>query len=582
VAFAERALDRAEILEIFDKLTDQPKKTWISAGTIEAIHDEYRAAKTTDQVKINNQISQKTEEYQDSRNKNELTEELQKMKLDAMPFNVRYELSNEYSMNSNVVLKYDGERYSWEINVNSRTDSVTPGADLKGNIMTEQFNLDWNSGRTFTWDGQKYTNYSLSGNQSIVDTTGDFPNVVNGPLTAGIIPWGYGYFTYDNLSASKVSAVEVNVDNRTEIHLTIDSSDGTEILLVLEPKKDYAVLSCLITDKDAIIANQYNNFELVSGNWVPTTILAEKYKDLADKPLASDYWKFVDISGDVPAPDSFSVDYKSNALISYRSSVTQDPLIYQYSNTVDMERPLAESMAFAASAGTQQNCATATLGYAARQLGKDVMNQQLTQLVVGPEKTTSLHAMKQFAQNLGFYCRVIKTDLESLKHLSGSKAILHIPGKNHFVLLNHIDDRYVWLLDLTSEKFFYSTDINLFGRDWTEGTALLVSKQPIELYANSTEIADTQLRNFVGAGGYSCTKLLQQYDVFYCVQIGGICAGYYEIFYTKYGCEPAASGSCTESILPRRVKTPCVNDTYYPMYCTATGEWTWYYMWACK
>ena len=35
-AFADRELDRAEILEIFQQLTSQPKKTWIPAGTIEA------------------------------------------------------------------------------------------------------------------------------------------------------------------------------------------------------------------------------------------------------------------------------------------------------------------------------------------------------------------------------------------------------------------------------------------------------------------------------------------------------------------------------------------------------------------
>ena len=106
IASAERALDREEILEIFDKLSEQPKKTWISTGTIDAVHDEYRAAKTTNQAEIDNQINQEIEEYRNSSTKVELTEELQKMKLDAIPFNVRYRLSNEYSMNSHVVVKY--------------------------------------------------------------------------------------------------------------------------------------------------------------------------------------------------------------------------------------------------------------------------------------------------------------------------------------------------------------------------------------------------------------------------------------------------------------------------------------------
>ncbi len=57
VTFADRQLDRAEILQIFEKLTSQPKKTWIPAGTIEATHEEYRAPKTTELNEINNRIN---------------------------------------------------------------------------------------------------------------------------------------------------------------------------------------------------------------------------------------------------------------------------------------------------------------------------------------------------------------------------------------------------------------------------------------------------------------------------------------------------------------------------------------------
>lgn len=49
--FADRQLDRAEILQIFQRLTNQPRKTWIPTGTIEAIHEEYRAQKQPIQTK---------------------------------------------------------------------------------------------------------------------------------------------------------------------------------------------------------------------------------------------------------------------------------------------------------------------------------------------------------------------------------------------------------------------------------------------------------------------------------------------------------------------------------------------------
>jgi len=43
IAFGDRQLERAEILQILQKLTSQPRKTWIAAGAIQATHEEYRA-----------------------------------------------------------------------------------------------------------------------------------------------------------------------------------------------------------------------------------------------------------------------------------------------------------------------------------------------------------------------------------------------------------------------------------------------------------------------------------------------------------------------------------------------------------
>jgi len=583
VAFADRQLDRAEILEIFQKLTSQPRKTWISAGTIEATHEEYRASKTTDPGEINRQISQEIQEYQSNPNKRELTEELQKMKLDAIPFNVRYRLSNEYTMNSAVIVRFDGERFYWEINVSSRTDSIKPGTDLEDNFMTEEFNINWNDRRIFAWDAEKYTIYALSANYAVVDSTGSTPHVVNGPLTAGIIPWGYGYYTYQRLSAAEFSADERDINGQTQIHLTLNTSDGSEILCVLDPERNYATLSCSINKPDnSVIHQQYDDHRLISDRWVPTTISIEQYDTRSNKLLAYDFWNFTGISGAVPAPDSFNLDYKSNALIEYRSYVTNKPLMYRYSHVADTDLPLVERLAFAASEGSQpQNCATAALKYAALQLGKDITDLQLAQLVSEQDKKTSLYALKQFAQGLGFYSRAIKTDLQTLKNLHSCEAILHIPSKSHFVVLDHIDDKYVWLVDLANNKFYYQIDINFLSMDWTEGTVLLISNQPIRLHGDFAEIADSQLHKIIGASGYTCTRLYQEYDVVFCSYAFGECGGYYQEYFERWGCEAAPSGSCTNSIMLRMMRSPCINDPYYPNHCTVTGEWTLYYMRAC-
>jgi hypothetical protein len=199
---ADRSLEREEILQIFQELTSQPRKTWISAGTIEARHTEYRASKTMDANEVNEQINQKIQKYQANPNKPERTESLQKMRLDAIPFNIRSRLSNEYTMSSTVTVKFDGERFYWEIDANSRTDSVQPGRELSDNFMTSHFDLEWNTKRIFAWDGEKYTTYSLPGNCATIDLVDTTPHIVNGPLTAGVITWGYGYFTYERLSAA--------------------------------------------------------------------------------------------------------------------------------------------------------------------------------------------------------------------------------------------------------------------------------------------------------------------------------------------------------------------------------------------
>lgn len=582
-AFGDRQLERAEILQILQKLTSQPRKTWISAGTIEATHEEYRAPKLTNSSEISTQITTAIQEYQNSPDKLELTEELQKMRLDAIPFNVRYRLSNENTMNSTVVVKFDGNRFYWEINVDSRRDSVKPNAALEDNFMTKQFNLEWNAKRIFSWDGQKYTRYSLPANQAMVDTTGSIPHGVNGPLTAGFIPWGYGFYTYKNLSAAASSAAEMYIDGQTQIHLTLNNSDGSEMLFVLDAGRNYAVISHSTDGLDKIISRQYDNYRLVSGVLVPMTILIEQYDTFTNRLLATDFWNFTSISGDTPSLGNFSVDYQPDALIEYSSDVTNKPALYRYSNTVDTDQLLTERLDYAASEGVQaQNCATAALKYAASQFGRDLTYRQLAQLADRPGRATSLKTMKDFAQRSGLYCRAVRTDIQTLKKLSGCEVILHFPKKNHFVVLEGIDNEYAWSVDLSKDKFYYRTDLNFIGMDWTEGTALLISDRPIQLQGNNTEIADSQLSNIIGGSGWSCTLLLQEYDIIFCSNpVPGYCLGYYVGYIRRYGCEASESGSCVTERLVRSAESPCIVDPYNPYACDITAEWTFYYMRAC-
>ena len=577
VVFGDRQLEKAEILQIFQKLTSQPnKKTWISSGTIQATHEEYKAPRTTNPNEINSQISQEVRDYQNNPNKREKTEELQKMRLDAMPFNVRYRLSNEYTMNSSVVVKYDDGRFSWEINVNSRTDSVKPGPDLEGNYMTMSFKMAWNASKRFTWDGEKYTMYSLSANNAMVDVTGSIPHTANGPLTAGCIPWGYGVYTYEDLSSATSSAVEKYINGQTQIHLTLNNFHSLEMLLVMDADKDYALISHVVEVNNKSFSTQYAGYRKVAGSWVPLTISIERYDALTNKLLSSDLWDFTSVSGDTPAPGSFDAAYKDNALIEYRSYVTDRPVIYRYSQMFNTDLLLAERLNYAASEGARvQNCATASMKYAASRLGRDVTDRQLAKLVTGPKRNTSLHAMKNFALSLGLYCRAVRTDIQTLRSLSGCQVILHIPNKNHFVVLGDIDSEYVWSIDLTRDRFCYRTDIGFFDMDWTEGIALLVSDSPITGKFN--DIDEGGLRGITGSTGYSCTNLLQEYDIIFCALP---CDDYYVIFPTRWGCETASSGSCTSSVFLRMAYSPCVVEIF-PYDCEPNTDWKFQWMLAC-
>ncbi|MGA2172555.1 MAG: cysteine peptidase family C39 domain-containing protein [Sedimentisphaerales bacterium] len=583
-ALADRTLEKSEVLRIFEQLTSQPRKTWISTGTIQASHEEYKAPKTTDPNAIETTIRAKTQEHQSNLNKTKLDESLRKMDLDAIPFNVRYELANEYTMKSSVVVKFDGERFYWEINVDSRTDSVTPDKDIAENFMVCRFDRDWNQKRIFAWDGEKYTTYFLPGNHAIVDSKGTAPHVVNGPLTAGIVPWGYGYYTYENLVSASSSAVEKDTEGETQVHLTLNMPGGIVTTFVLAPSKNYALVSYLVTGRGkSVTFRRYSDYRLVAGKWVPMAIVQEKYDSQTNRLLGRDLWTINSIDVNLPGVDSFEVNYKPDALIEFFSPVTKKAAMYRYSDTIDTDALLSDRLVYASLQSTHtQNCATVTLKYTLSKLGKDVSQAELAQLVSGATGSTSLAAMKQFVQGLGLYCRAVKTDIQTMQNLKDCQVILHIPGKSHFVVLEAIDDKYVWTIDLTSDKFYYRTDKSFFGMDWTEGVALLVSNKPINQDSNLIELPADELATIVGGAGYSCTNLLQDYDVIFCSEpIEGDCEGTYREYYERWGCKSDTSGSCNSSYLIRYTESPCIEDMYIPGACTVTAEETCYYMRAC-
>ena len=131
-ALADRALERSEVLAILQKLTASPTTTWIRAGTIQASHYEDQQAKTTSTSEIDAEIQRRIDRYNAGSTNPDLSADFKKLVLDAIPFNTRYDLTNHYTMNSNVTIRYDDNRFYWDITVTSRTDSLAPPANQCG------------------------------------------------------------------------------------------------------------------------------------------------------------------------------------------------------------------------------------------------------------------------------------------------------------------------------------------------------------------------------------------------------------------------------------------------------------------
>lgn len=581
-ASAQRAMDRAEVLEIIEKLTSAGRETWIPAGTIEAKHQQYRAARITDGSAISERIEQEIREYQSKTDKSERTAELQKMYLDAIPFNVRYELANESSMTSSVVLRYDGTRFYWEVAISSRSDSVTPSADLVGNCMVNFFSRTWNDRRVFAWDGQKYTIYSVSAGGAIVDTSDRLPRAVSGPLTAGVIPWGRGLLSYTNLVAAKVSATEVARDGTTQIELTVEPAGSSEMTFLLDPAKDLAAAAYTLPGGNNTVMSTYcSGYRRVGGLWVPTTVLIEQYDAFTNRLLRSDRWDYSAVDTGVPGAERFSVAFGANTSIEYYSAMSARALVYHHSNAVDMDLLLAERLAYVAEQGKRSwNCATASLQYAATQLGTVAPAARLTQ-VIGADGRTTMHDLKRGAQSLGLHCRVVQTNLATLEALSGCQAILHLPGQEHFVVLDRVDDRYAWIVDLANDRFYCRKDKGFMAMDWSEGVALLLSSEPIE--GPFTDVPESALRRIAGGDGWSCTLLLQDEWIIFCTDTpdGWGCFGYFQWYFERWGCEPAPDGTCVTDLYARMAGSDCYWDPL-AIRCRVTGVWDWYAMSACR
>ena len=586
-AHGGRVLHQSEINDLVESLTASPRRAWIESGTIEAIHEEYVPARVSDPVELERMIDEAVQAYQSNSNKIERNEALQAMKIQAIPFNIRYRNANSYRMVTREMVRTDGSRFYWDVDVMSREDSVKPPMDRT--FAHDIFDLKWNKRRIFAWNGSQYTCYFRPAQHASVSEVHSAADVaVNGPLNACIIPWGHGLYATERLSQAQLSAVDLSDTGQNEIHLKIMHEEDLISNLVLDPARAYAVVSATLEIRNStVLVQNYDDFVLLGGRWIPQSIVQERYDGSMTRLQSSHAWQITRIDQSAPSDADYEVDFAPDTEIEYQFASLPSRQRYRYPTAdtfspVDTEWLLEQRRKVEAGDLTYPyNCATMAMKAIVSHLDVNPSDAELAALIPASDNRSTLYDLMNFAQGLGLSAVAVQTRVESLVELAGQQVILHLPSNDHFVVLSHVDDRYVWLIDLTKKNFYYRLPIDKFRTEWS-GTALLVSQHLSALPADATIMDSSLMQSIRGAGScpfgcFSCTDLLQDYNTVFCAMS---CAGFFEEWFQRWGCELAPSGSCYSSTMQKYRESPCIIDPM-TLNCTITGTWTYYYIRAC-
>jgi hypothetical protein len=546
VVVADRILSSDEINTILSILTQNPVQTWLPAGTIRARHLEYYEAEKS-----------------------------------------VYE--------SNETMRFNGSRFCWEISLASVEDEEKELSNKKGIIDTNI--SDINGERVFCWNGDTYTRYYKSSNYAVIESQGSqAPFGAYGPFSAGIVPWGYGIYTLQNLSQCTCTAREVGAEGQKQIYLQITDEKSDPVLqmsFVLDPSKAYAVISYLLQDPQLSgIEQKYDQYIQVNNQWLPTMITIERFlKTPQGRKLASyEDWKFESITPEVPDPTSLSVKLKNGTLVEFKPSNKARSLIYYANDQKDIKSLLDEKIAFSGySASVRESCAVAAAQLAARQFSRPFSAEQMEALVPQQNnKMTSLYLVRETLEASGLYCTAVETNLESLRRIKNSTTILHLSASSHYVILDHIDDKDVWTIDLTSRKVYWKTPIQQFLQEWKQGTALVISDnlQKLNAEVHGTPLSQAAQQQIAGgnSAGYSCTELLQVENHLICSNpVGILCGSIYYRYWERYGCqEDPNGGTCTGQGMIGHDYAHCITDSHCPGSCIADSNLYSRYIRACE
>ena len=520
--FASRRLDHSEILSILKTLTDSPMDCWISHGQIKGTHNEYSSS--------DNCIVESTE-----------------------------------------FIDVDGDKFYWEINFLPEQTTGNISAEKTSDILG-------NAKRMFVWDGQRYSMYFETTNNAIVtEDTSQIPINVSGILKAGVIPWGYGKYTFENLSQCELSAIE---NYKNQIVLSI--KNAYEMELILNPADLYSVERYQLILKSGVkLVYKYSDFSLVGDKYIPSNIIIEKYdkNNTTNDLLSRDHWQISEITLSDAKQNTYTVPYKNNAYIDFYPSEVKTRLSYNYSKTTDTELLLQKKLEMISTANSSSgNCATHAVKQVFSAFDKEVGTARITTIIEN-QGETSLYRIRNFIRESGLQCTAINIDFNALNVLQNCEVILYLSESKHYVVLDKINSKYAWLIDYESDKFYYRMPLRDFSLLWPDRLALIISDDMGSL-PSGQEISDDQAKSIIGASGrgipnYSCTDLILEERTIQCpTQIDGDCNGRYWKYSNMYGCiEDETGGICIGSNKIGKVFCDCDIDQSNLDSCDLTYSW---------
>ncbi len=518
--WADRLMAPEETEALVKHLTDNTRECWIPLGMVRARHMEY--------YEYDNSMREATETayYNDSR------------------FRLEVRLEDGLSI-----------------------DGLSDG-DIKQQFQQD---LKLNRDRIFVWDGQKRVQYYQSADYAVVTTDeGGVSPQSCGPMTAGIVPWGHGDLTHLVIMSQNPTASEFREDDRDKIQLQYVNNKislDTLVSFVFDPSKNYALLSYSMENNEAMLRQTYDGYSQAGDQWVPSKILIERFDKRSGTPQLISYedWQFETFDTSIPSNEVFSVKFKNGTMVELTAASNLKTFVYNASDQVDISKILEDKIALLQDPDSV-NCATVAIQHIAKRFSKIILQPELAGLVSADTKKTALSAMKKTLEEAGLNCMAVETNLETLEKMTGCTKVLYLSLSNHYVILDHIDEDGIWLIDLTSRKFYTRRNVDEFLQEWNNGVALLVSNEPITppLDANFRYLQADEMAQIYGGdsfGKYSCTDMIQgDYHINCPDPIGGIiCVGAYYKFMKRFGCiEDENGGFCTGERWPGYEYSQCV------------------------